>query len=334
MNMNDSKSVPKSLAREKVARSWLAVFTSAVVAGMMLLSPLASITPPEPRTSNNLLDRQLLFKQDPVESEETCAGGDKCQDLCDLDASCNTDVCQDTCKNPDDARGCGCTTTAMCWNEDCQTQCSLDYICESESCQAACNGDDEEKLCGCTEPQPECFKDACAAECLDDPLCASSSCGTTCINKKNALSCGCGLKDQCLSNTCVKQCNKPDGSDPTCSTQACQDACVTEENALACCGCIKPECGLQCDEDSACDNEDCKEACGSFAMQEACGCILPTSQPSEWPTFAPTVITTNPQPECYKEACEDECAPSCMWRWITQINQGTTVRLWFKRSVL
>jgi hypothetical protein len=52
----------KSVVREKVARIWLAILTIATVAaGMILLSPLASIAPPSPRTSNNLFSRQLLF---------------------------------------------------------------------------------------------------------------------------------------------------------------------------------------------------------------------------------------------------------------------------------
>jgi hypothetical protein len=133
-NMLNSEMAPKLLAREKVARSSLAVFVLAMVAGMMLLCPLTSIVSPSRRTSNNLFSRQLLFlKEDPVGSEEECAGGEECQDFCASDASCKTGACQDACQNIVSALGCGCSTAEdVCWNKDCEAQCSQDYICESE----------------------------------------------------------------------------------------------------------------------------------------------------------------------------------------------------------
>jgi hypothetical protein len=317
----------------KNSRRWLAVCAAIpIMTVVMVFIALTSIAPSQ---RDYLFDRQLLFlkggegggEPDPVES---CSGGDECQGQCDLDASCDTDACRGACESQIDARDCGCSNTAdACWNRDCEALCSQDYLCESEVCQDACDGD--QTACGCTEPQPECFKTACEKGCVTDPACAEdSSCYNTCNSKVQALACGCGVKDECFSNSCNAQCK----SDPICKTQACQDACVTEENTLACCGCIKPECGRQCGQDSTCETEACRIACGSLAMQEACRCVLPTDTPTEHPTAAPTerptaapterptterptvapsVLTTNPQPQCYKPECANECAkdPAC-----------------------
>jgi hypothetical protein len=257
---------------------------------MMVLSAMSNIFP-SPRSGNYLFDRQLLFlKGDSGGSEDTCAGGDECQGLCDLDASCDTDACRGACPSPDDARDCGCTTTAKCWNVDCQAQCSQDYPCESEDCQAACNGEDEEKACGCTEPQPACSRTACADKCLEDPECKTgSSCANTCLSPFNALACGCGVEDECfngVNGSCFRVCK----DDPICETQSCQDACVTTANTINCgCGCIKAECGRQCEQDHFCITNACQEACGrSLGLEEACGCALLADRPTEEPTNQPT----------------------------------------------
>jgi hypothetical protein len=284
----------KAEDRKKDSRRWrtvCAVCAAILMVGMMVVIALSRVAP-SPRVSNYLFDRKLLFKGDSGEPGETCSGGDKCQDYCDLDASCDTDACQGACSSPDDARDCGCTPTAnTCWNEDCEALCSQDFTCEGEACQAACNGDDEEKACGCTEPQPECFKPACETQCLEDPTCETPSCGSTCLNNANALRCGCGKEFECLNSACFSQCQE--GKDPLCETQACQDTCVTEANTLACCGCFKPECGSQCAQDSKCESDACQEACGSLAMQVACRCVLPTDTPTARPTVSPTARPTD-----------------------------------------
>jgi hypothetical protein len=273
----------------KMPRNWLSGFGIATVAVTMVLSALSNITPPGPRNSFYLFDRQLLFKGHPSGSEDTCAGGDECQRWCDLAPLCDTDACRVACPSPDDARECGCTPTAdKCWNEGCEAQCGEDYICESESCQAACN-EDEEKACGCTEPQPPCFQTSCEVKCQEDPRCGDDEDGTfcerTCLSAPQALACGCGVVGECFNSKCRDQCT----SDSICATQGCQDTCVTAANTIACgCGCIKSECGRQCIKDNFCITSECQEACGeSLGLEEACGCALRKDRPNR-PTVAPT----------------------------------------------
>jgi hypothetical protein len=271
----------------------------ATVVGMMLLSALSSFAPSQ--RSSSLFDRQLLFKEEFQEwwessETETCAGGDECKAQCDANASCDTDVCQGACDSLDNARDCGCTTTAKCWNEDCKAQCMGGANCLSEECQDTCQGDQE--ACGCTEPQQRCWKNLCEDACTEDPGCEKdSSCARTCVSPPQALGCGCGVKGECFNNDCRLQCGVDPKRDPNCETQACQDACVTEDNTVACCGCIKPACEAMCGQDIHCLTSECQEACGSPAMQEACFCTKePTNQSTTEPTDEPPNQPTTNQP--------------------------------------
>jgi hypothetical protein len=204
----------------KKFRRWLAVCAAIpMVVGVMIL--IAMSVSPSPRIGY-LFDRRLFLfsKEGGGGPDKTCSGGKECELQCDVNA----------CPTPDDARDCGCTTTATCWNEACETQCITDTHCETDACNDVCTGD--QITCGCTNPQPPCVNDACADECLEDPDCENSDCFEACATRENALGCGCGVEDDCFNSGCRNQCNY----DPGCETQDCQDSCVTETNTLAC-GC-------------------------------------------------------------------------------------------------